>query len=125
MDLRIAAPLPECRGGAFVTTRLAKFIPDQVTLSLLGAFAAAAAVTLMLQDSFGGGHGEGFPWSGEGAGNDQARITQDFAVMIVVLGTYSVVRRLGVVPRSGRAPLPALFKRSHAQAEASPLHHRH
>ena len=55
MDLRIAAPLPECRGGAFVTTRLAKFIPDQVTLSLLGAFAAVAAVTLMLQDSFGRG----------------------------------------------------------------------
>ena len=54
MDLRIAAPLPECRGGAFVTTRLAKFIPDQVTLSLLGAFAAATA-TLMLRDSFRGG----------------------------------------------------------------------
>lgn len=37
-----------------MTTRLAKFIPDQVTLSLLGAFAAAAAAagTLMLQDSF-------------------------------------------------------------------------
>ncbi len=51
VNLRIAVPFGLCAmGGAFVTARLAKFVPERVQLGLFALFALTAAA-LMLRDS--------------------------------------------------------------------------